>query len=223
MQLVLGIDTGGTYTDSVILDMENGRIVTKAKALTTKENLSIGVRNSLRNLDLIDYEKISMVSLSTTLATNAVVENKGGAAGLIIIGPKTDIEVPVTKKIILAGGHDIHGISLADLDLLQAEKAIMEFQGKVDAIAISSYLSVRNPEHEIQVERFDSRSFRCACCMRPSINYLTWVFGAHHHGGLECQVNSDYQRSERFGKNGLGRIRHSGPLNGGQRGWLLDG
>ena len=152
MQLVLGIDTGGTYTDSVILDMEKGRIVTKAKALTTKENLSIGVRNSLLNLGSIDYKKISMVSLSTTLATNAVVENKGGEAGLIIIGPKTDIEVPVTKKIFLAGGHDIHGIPLADLDLLQAEKAIMRvFQGKVDAIAISSYLSVRNPEHELQV------------------------------------------------------------------------
>lgn len=151
MQLVLGIDTGGTYTDSVILDIEKGRIVTKAKALTTKENLSIGVRNSLRNLDSIDYKKISMVSLSTTLATNAVVENKGGEAGLIIIGPKTDIQLPVTKKIILTGGHDIHGIPLADLDLLQAEKAIREFQGKVDTIAISSYLSIRNPEHEIQV------------------------------------------------------------------------
>jgi len=151
MQLVLGIDTGGTYTDSVILDLEKGEIVTKAKALTTKENLSIGVRNSLRNLDSIDYQKISMVSLSTTLATNAVVENKGGEAGLIIIGPKTDIEVPVTKKIFLTGGHDIHGIPLAELDLLQAEKAIREFQGKVDTIAISSYLSVRNPEHEIQV------------------------------------------------------------------------
>ncbi|HYE68762.1 MAG TPA: hydantoinase/oxoprolinase family protein, partial [Anaerovoracaceae bacterium] len=151
MQLVLGIDTGGTYTDSVILDMEKGKIVTKAKALTTKENLSIGVRDSLLNLDFIDYKKISMVSLSTTLATNAVVENKGGEAGLIIIGPKTDIEVPVMKKIFLTGGHDIHGIPLADLDLLQAEKAIREFQGKVDTIAISSYLSIRNPEHELQV------------------------------------------------------------------------
>jgi N-methylhydantoinase A/oxoprolinase/acetone carboxylase beta subunit len=152
MQLVLGIDTGGTYTDSVILDMESGGIVTKAKALTTKENLSIGVRNSLLNLDSIDFKKISMVSLSTTLATNAVVENKGGEAGLIIIGPKTDIQVPANKIIILAGGHDIHGIPLADLDLLQAEKAIREeFKGKVDTIAISSYLSIRNPEHEIQV------------------------------------------------------------------------
>jgi N-methylhydantoinase A/oxoprolinase/acetone carboxylase beta subunit len=151
MQLVLGIDTGGTYTDSVILDMENGGIVTKAKALTTKEDLSIGVRNSLLNLDPIDYKKISMVSLSTTLATNAVVENKGGEAGLIIIGPQTDIEVPAAKKVILPGGHDIHGLPLADLDLLQAEKAIRELEGKVDAIAISSYLSIRNPEHEIQV------------------------------------------------------------------------
>ncbi len=151
MQLVLGIDTGGTYTDSVVLDMDKGGIVTKAKALTTKEDLSIGVRSSLLNLDPIDYKKISMVSLSTTLATNALVENRGGEAGLIIIGPKTDIQVPVTKKIILTGGHDIHGIPLADLDLSAAEKAIRELEGKVETIAISSYLSIRNPEHEIQV------------------------------------------------------------------------
>lgn len=151
MQLVLGIDTGGTYTDSVILDMENGRIISKAKALTTKEDLSIGVRNSLLSLDLIDFKEISMVSLSTTLATNAVVENRGGKAGLIVIGPKTDIEVPATQKIILPGGHDIHGIPLAELDLRQAEKAIRELQGKVDTIAVSGYLSIRNPEHEIQV------------------------------------------------------------------------
>jgi N-methylhydantoinase A/oxoprolinase/acetone carboxylase beta subunit len=159
MQLVLGIDTGGTYTDSVILDMDNGRIVTKAKALTTKEDLSIGVKNSLLNLDPVDYKKISMVSLSTTLATNAVVENKGGEAGLIIIGPKTDIEVPAAMKINLAGGHDIHGIPMDDLDLSQAEKAIREFQGKVDTIAVSSYLSVRNPEHELQIKDLIQKRF----------------------------------------------------------------
>lgn len=176
MQFVLGIDTGGTYTDSVILDMENGRIVTKAKALTTKENLSIGVKNSLLNLDPVDYKKISMVSLSTTLATNAVVENRGGEAGLIMIGPITDIEVPATKKIILTGGHDIHGIPLADLDLIQAEKAIRELQGNVDTIAVSSYLSVRNPAHELQVKDLIQNLFDipvvCAHQLTTSLGYL---------------------------------------------------
>ena len=74
MSLVLGIDTGGTYTDGVIVELENKQIVKKAKALTTREDLSIGIRNCINNLNFNNYEDISAVSLSTTLATNAIVK-----------------------------------------------------------------------------------------------------------------------------------------------------
>ena len=40
MSLILGIDTGGTYTDGVILEREQRRIITKAKALTTRNDLA---------------------------------------------------------------------------------------------------------------------------------------------------------------------------------------
>lgn len=41
--LILGIDTGGTYTDGVILDRETRTVLHTAKALTTPENLSAGL------------------------------------------------------------------------------------------------------------------------------------------------------------------------------------
>lgn len=44
MKLGLGIDIGGTFTDSVIMDLENGHVIRKAKALTTRENLIMGLR-----------------------------------------------------------------------------------------------------------------------------------------------------------------------------------
>lgn len=58
MSLVLGIDTGGTYTDGVIVELENKQIVKKAKALTTREDLSIGIRNCINNLDFKNYEAL---------------------------------------------------------------------------------------------------------------------------------------------------------------------
>lgn len=82
----VGIDTGGTYTDAVIVDTETVRILAKAKALTTKRDLSIGIGNALDALPADMLTQAQRVSLSTTLATNACVEGKGGRAKLIIVG-----------------------------------------------------------------------------------------------------------------------------------------
>src|SRR5665647_3376184 len=86
MSLILGMDTGGTYTDAVIVDADSKEIRCKAKALTTKEELYKGIENSIRNLDFFDFEKIGLVSISTTLATNAIVEGRGGNGGLLFFG-----------------------------------------------------------------------------------------------------------------------------------------
>lgn len=73
MELGLGIDTGGTYTDAVLIDLESNSIISKAKALTTRDDLSVGIRNSMKLFDRSLLKKVSMVSLSSTLATNSVV------------------------------------------------------------------------------------------------------------------------------------------------------
>jgi len=86
MKLGIGIDTGGTYTDAVIYDFDNRKVVAKGKSLTTKENLEIGIGNALDSLPADLIGQASVLSLSTTLATNASVENKGGRAKLVMIG-----------------------------------------------------------------------------------------------------------------------------------------
>ncbi len=86
MHYGIGIDTGGTYTDAVVYDFLTGAVIAKGKSLTTKENLSIGIKNSLNLLPRELCKKAKILSLSTTLATNACVENKGGRAKLILIG-----------------------------------------------------------------------------------------------------------------------------------------
>ena len=92
MAILLGIDTGGTFTDAVLLDDSiddaASSVVASAKALTTRHDLSIGIGNAIAEVcdlrpDLAG--EIALVSLSTTLATNAVVEAQGGRVGLVLI------------------------------------------------------------------------------------------------------------------------------------------
>ena len=151
MSLVLGIDTGGTYTDGVIVDLQSKQILNKAKALTTREDLSIGIRNCINNLKYEDFQNISAVSLSTTLATNAIVEGRGCEVGLLMLGHDVNGTLPVKHYSVLPGGNDIKGRHLAELDMEQTRQAICELKGKVDAVAVSGYLSVRNPEQEVAV------------------------------------------------------------------------
>ena len=149
MELGLGFDTGGTYTDAVLMNISSGKILEKAKSLTTRDDLSIGIRGAIAGFDKKNFKKIVMVSLSSTLATNSIVEGKGCRVGLISVGADFDNSIPVDMYYTVAGGHDVKGREVAPLDTKAAEKALKEMSGKVDGVAITSYMSVRNPDHEI--------------------------------------------------------------------------
>jgi N-methylhydantoinase A/oxoprolinase/acetone carboxylase beta subunit len=87
--LFLGIDTGGTYTDAVLWDEQAGAILAKAKALTTRHDLAIGISGAVDAVlqkSGVAPSAIKLVSMSTTLATNALVEGQGGRAALVMIG-----------------------------------------------------------------------------------------------------------------------------------------
>lgn len=159
MNLGLGVDTGGTYTDAVILDFDSEQVLRKAKALTTRHDLTIGIANAIEGLGVLQPEHIKLVSVSTTLATNAAVEGRGGRVCLLAIGykPKLLKEFGLTsdssiKSVrVVGGGHDIMGEEIMPLDINMAEEVVAETQDDVDAYAVSAYGGVRNPAHEIQL------------------------------------------------------------------------
>ena len=82
----IGIDTGGTYTDAVVYDMEEKKILCSGKSLTTKSELEIGITAALDMLDPEYVKQAEMLALSTTLATNACLEDKGSRAKILMIG-----------------------------------------------------------------------------------------------------------------------------------------
>jgi N-methylhydantoinase A/oxoprolinase/acetone carboxylase beta subunit len=159
MELGLGIDTGGTYTDAALIDLTNGKVVVKAKALTTRNDLSIGISGSIKNLGQIAFKDIRLVSLSSTLATNSVVEGKGCRVALIIAGEEYRESVPVQHVIQIQGGHTIRGKAKCDLDLDAAKDFIQGIAEQIDAVAVSTFFSVSNPEHEIALKQMISNNW----------------------------------------------------------------
>jgi N-methylhydantoinase A/oxoprolinase/acetone carboxylase beta subunit len=152
MRISMGIDTGGTYTDSVLIDMKEGSVLSKAKALTTRRDLTEGIANSIGKLDQELFTEIDLVSVSSTLATNSIVEGKGCRVGLLVIGKEFEKSIPVERTIRLEGGHDLNGEEKAPLDEDRVREFILSTKGIVDSYAVSSFLSVRNPSHENAVK-----------------------------------------------------------------------
>lgn len=157
MSIGLGLDTGGTYTDAVILDLKTGVVLNKAKALTVKENLVLGIENAIAGFDDEILKQVSIVSLSSTLATNSVVEGKGCRVGLICIGRGFDDSIKIDEYVKISGRHDICGNEIEPLSTETAAEFIKRVKGKVDCIAITGYMSIRNPEHEIAVREIVAR------------------------------------------------------------------
>ena len=153
MKYSMGIDAGGTYTDSIIIRDSDGKVLDSSKALTTYPDLLAGIRNSIDGLDQKYLKDIKLVSVSTTLATNTILEKTGYPVGLIFVGDyELPERVPVDYYTVVAGGHDHHGAELVPLDMEAVGTFVQKLGDKVSAFAVSSYFSVRNPAHELAIK-----------------------------------------------------------------------
>ena len=172
-RLAVGLDTGGTYTDAVVLDGAQ-RVVASAKALTTPWDLSVGLQAALRTVLAAlptgaERGHISLVSVSTTLATNSVVENRFSPICTILVGfdermtERSGLKRPGGGVIVrIRGGHEATGDEAAPLDEAAVEAAVLEHGPRVEAFAVASMFSVRNPAHERRV-----RELIRARCPKP--------------------------------------------------------
>ena len=152
MSIGLGLDTGGTNTDAVILEMETGRVLAKAKSPTTHGDLSIGIRGALQGIGREALSEVSLVSLSSTLATNSVVEGRGCRVALVCIGKDYGGTVPVDRKVVVDGGHNGHGAEESSLDTDSVEVFLRSVVDEVDAVAVNGLFAIRNPDHERTVK-----------------------------------------------------------------------
>jgi len=161
MTIALGIDTGGTYTDAVLVETDSGEVQASAKSLTTHHDLSIGIKKAVSQLLAVEHPtlgQIGFVGLSTTLATNAIVEGQGSPVTLLLIGYDSQmlethgfLDALVTDDIVhVQGGHSADGEQVAVLDTEAVRQAVLDRRGQTAAFAVSGYFGVRNPSHEVQ-------------------------------------------------------------------------
>src|ERR1700691_1529617 len=134
--LWLGLDTGGTFTDAVLL-AGGRRVIASAKALTTPWNLAIGIGKAIRAVleelpSTAGRGDVSLVSVSTTLATNAVVENRFSPVCALLIGfddamvERSSIGRHGGPLARVAGGHGATGEEWAPLDESAVRGAVGE-------------------------------------------------------------------------------------------------
>lgn len=155
--LFLGIDTGGTYTDAVLWTQASG-VVAKAKSLTTRHDLAVGIAGAVDAVlaaAKVAPSAVKLVSMSTTLATNALVEGQGGRVGLVMIGfGEQDLDrdglrsaLGTDPVVFCDGGHDVHG-NARPLDLAPLEARLPDLGRSVSGFAVCAYFATRNPAHE---------------------------------------------------------------------------
>jgi N-methylhydantoinase A len=155
--MILGIDVGGTHTDSVL--MQNRKIIRKSKVLTDKNDiLGCVMRATQAVVTPDDIKQLKRIVLSTTISTNAVAQNQLDPVGLIVmngpgVSPK---DLPLAEQTQLIAGYMNHrGIEAETIDDDELQALKQQFaKDKIEHLAIIGKFSTRNPVHEQDVGSF---------------------------------------------------------------------
>ena len=161
--MILGIDVGGTHTDAVLLDSRFD-VVEWAKVLTNPDNLIDSFREATsRVLNGKNLTKLERIVLSTTMSTNAIVQNKVDRVGMILAGgPGLAPEaLHVDGDTHFVSGYMSHrGIEAAAVD----ESEVLEAAGRLKASGIRhggivGKFSTRNPGLELKIGNLIEKDF----------------------------------------------------------------
>ncbi len=163
---IVGVDTGGTFSDLVLFD---GRSVRVAKVLSTPDDPSRAVLEGLRELGALDAEVVH----GSTVATNAFLERKGAPVTLLTTAGFEDVLeigrqargslydlgwvrpeplVPASRRHGIRERIDFRGRELAPLD----RAALRRHRGR--NVAVCFLHSYANPAHEREARRILRRS-----------------------------------------------------------------
>jgi len=173
----VGTDIGGTFTDLCVLDEERGEFV-NLKVPTTPKDLTEGVLEALETFFENDHspDDVTLLFHATTIATNALLEQKGANTWLVItegytgvyetpelgeirVGsydylsyPKPRLLVPQRRTIQIPERVDSRGAILRPLDEAETKRRLSRLKGSgAEAVAVCLLFSFMNPAHEEQL------------------------------------------------------------------------
>jgi len=186
MSYRLGVDVGGTFTDLLLINEQDGTTYT-AKVPSTPEDSSIGVLNGVERIcseSGTDPASIRRVMHGTTVATNSVLTGKGAVVGLVTTrGFKQVLQVArsycpgglggwvsYVKKPLLAPleltieaderiAADGSVVRPLDADVLRGELRRLRDSGKVEALTVCFINAYLNGAHEEQARELAKEIF----------------------------------------------------------------
>lgn len=207
--MLLGIDVGGTFTDAVAI--EEGRVTAQSKSPTTHEDLLIGILAALdKILPDIAASGISRVALSTTIVTNALVEDRTDRVGLCLIpGPGMDISKLVPSEPYLLSGYiDHRGREVKELQQAEIQAACRCFSD-CDVYAVAGKFAVRNPKHELDAAELINKACKpkhisLGSAASGSLNFWRRANSAYYNAAVWRQFNDFAMAIERaLAKRGI--------------------
>lgn len=186
MSYRLGVDVGGTFTDLLLINEENGQTFT-AKVPSTPHDSSEGVLNGIARIceeSGVEPSKIHRVMHGTTVATNAVLTGKGAKVGLVTTkgyehtlqvarsfcpgglgGWVSYVKNPLLAPLELTVGAiermDAKGNVVTELneDILRAELEKLKATGEVEALTICFINAYVNDAHEKRAKAIAQQVF----------------------------------------------------------------
>lgn len=155
--MILGIDVGGTHTDSVL--MQERKIIRKSKVLTDKSNILKSVTMATEAVAKPeDIKQLKRVVLSTTISTNAVAQHQLDPVGMIVmsgpgVSPK---DLPLNTRAAFISGYMNHrGLEADSVDEEEVRELAKQYAAnKIEHIGIVGKFSTRSPVHELKVKSF---------------------------------------------------------------------
>jgi N-methylhydantoinase A len=183
----IGVDVGGTFTDLIFVDEEQGEVAVY-KTPSTPHDSSIGIMNGLKELSNITQTPISSIDNlfhGTTVATNLVLQHDGVKMGMITTEGFRDIihigrhkrplnfsivqDIPWQKYPVVQRRHRLTvkerviaptGDVLIPLDEEEARDKVLQLKkAGVEAIAVCFLFSFLNPTHEQAVKKIIEEEF----------------------------------------------------------------
>ncbi|MCK5542895.1 MAG: hydantoinase/oxoprolinase family protein [Desulfobacterales bacterium] len=161
--MIIGLDVGGTHTDVVLLS--NKGFIKKVKVLTNPSDLFNTVLTGITELlKGISPESIKKIILSTTLTTNAVVQQNVNPVGIVVSsGPGIQAELfgNVKHYYKVKGAIDHRGRETENINKQEIEDVAKKLKkAGIEYVAVVGKFSVRNPSHEIVIKRILNKQFK---------------------------------------------------------------
>jgi N-methylhydantoinase A len=174
IELRIGVDVGGTFTDGVLLDVSNQRLAVSKVPSTASIDSTLKAMDEVMGLNETGNAGLQFMAHSSTVATNAVIERRGAKVALLTTrgfrdvlelgrlarppGLLYDLFLDMPPSLV---GRDFRfevderinykGEVVRPLDSDHVEQIASVLRGRpVEAVAVSYLFSYLNPRHEIE-------------------------------------------------------------------------